>query len=538
MNNLFPLVCEILIFIAIFGLASVMTLPLRVRRRIRDAVPKQRKWIKVLLGHVSRPVMVILLSKAVSLILVYVPMAGVWEDDRYHYYEVWLTFWLIILTIRLVEGVVDCIYACFNKPFPVPGLLRSIIRGVCVLGVGLFVLKNSMGINIAPLLASTALLTAVVGFALQGVLGNLMAGMSLHVVRSAVPGDWISVDDVEGEVLETNWRETRLRTVAGHIMVLPNSIVASTIVHNMTWPNPVRRHSIEVGASYSDAPGEVIDALVEAASGVSGVLSDPHPTAFVMEYKDFGINYQLRYWTRCYYNRIPVDGEVGRMIWYQFKRRGIEIPFPMSDKLLNDFMAVVYRQRRLPPEQEDQQQLIDELMQSDFGGRIFVDAKGEPILTREELLPIAPLLKRIRFTRGETVFRQGDEGKNCYVILKGRVQGHVEYEDMRETNRFQLGQGAVLGEMSLTTGMPRTATIKTDGELEVIEISDMVLRRILALRHEMPELLANLVADRAGRNADAYAKIKTINPVDVNQQFKQSHILSRFLHMLGKTKSD
>jgi len=534
MSDLFPLVCEILIFIVVFGLSTVITRPLRTRQRMRDTHPKPRKSLKVLLDHISRPVLVILLSKAMLLILDYVPMAGIWKDDSYLYYDTWLTFWLIVLAIRLVEGVVDCVYAAFNTPFPVPGLLRSIIRGIGILGVGLFVLKTSMGINIAPLLASTALLTAVVGFALQGVLGNLMAGMSLHVVRSAVPGDWIAVGDVEGEVLETNWRETRLRTVAGHMMIIPNSIVASTIVHNMTWPNSVRRHSIDVGASYSDAPGEVIDALVEAATGVSGVLSEPRPTAFVMEYKDFGINYQLRYWTRCYYNRVPVDGEVGRLIWYQFKRRGIEIPFPMSDKLLNDFMAVVYRQRRMPPEQQEVHQLTDDLMQSDFGRRIFVDGKGVPLLTHEELLPIAPLLKRVRFTRGETIFCQGDEGTHCYVILKGSVQGRVEYEDMRETNRFQLGPGAVLGEMSLTTGMPRTATIKTEDELEVIEISDRVLCRILALRPEMPELMAQVVAERAHRNAEAFAEIKTIKPIDVNQQFKQSRILSRFLQMLGR----
>ena len=47
---------------------------------------------------------------------------------------------------------------------------------------------------------------------------------------------------------------------------------------------------------------------------------------------------------------LPIEGDVGRLIWYKFKRRGIEIPFPMSDELLNDFMAVVYNQRRLPPD--------------------------------------------------------------------------------------------------------------------------------------------------------------------------------------------
>ena len=73
--------------------------------------------------------------------------------------------------------------------------------------------------------SSPALLTAVVGFALQGVLGNLLGGMSLHLTRSVVPGDWVRVGEEEGRVIETNWRETRLRTLGGHTIGEPRHLV-------------------------------------------------------------------------------------------------------------------------------------------------------------------------------------------------------------------------------------------------------------------------------------------------------------------------
>ena len=240
-------------------------------------------------------------------------------------------------------------YRLRGKLLPVPDLLRHIIRGALLIAAAFAVLHLKLGINIAPLLGASALVTAVVGFALQGVLGNLLAG---HVAARRPlrrPGDWVAIGDIEGEVIQTNWRETRLRTIGGHIMVVPNSTVASATIHNMSRPTPLRRHRINVGASYSDAPGDVIDALVESALAVPEVLREPAPSAYLVEYKDFGINYALRFWTNRYYDRTPVEGDVMRMIWYQFKRRGIEIPFPMSDKLLNDFMEVVDHQRQMPP---------------------------------------------------------------------------------------------------------------------------------------------------------------------------------------------
>ncbi len=80
-----------------------------------------------------------------------------------------------------------------------------------------------------------------------------------------------------------------------------------------------------------------------------------------------------------------IDGDVARKIWYQFKRRGIEIPFPMSDKLLNDMMAVVSHQRRLPPQDDEIERRVGDLKDSDFCTRILVDADGQALLQDAEL---------------------------------------------------------------------------------------------------------------------------------------------------------
>jgi CRP-like cAMP-binding protein len=401
------------------------------------------------------------------------------------------------------------------------------------MGSAFAVIKTILDIDISPLLASTALLTAVVGFALQGVLSNLLAGMSMHLTRSVLPSDWVRIGDVEGKVMETNWRETRLQTYGGHILVVPNSTVANATIHNMSRPTPLRRHSLPVGASYADRPGDVIDALVQSALSVPKVLRDPPPDAIITEFKDFGINYVLRFWTQSFFTRQTIDGDVARMIWYQFKRRGIEIPFPMSDRLLEDFMTVVFHQRRLPPEDEEVTRRITDLKGSDFCTQILVDGQGAPLLQDEDLRQAADKMRRHRYTCGETLFSQGDPGNTCYVVVSGRLHGRMEYEDATQAVEFDVGPGALLGEMSLMTGLPRTASVFVQEEVELLEIPQDAFACVLGLHPEIPAVLSQLVADRAAKNAAALERLKSISTEDLAQTLKQENILQRFLRIIG-----
>ncbi|MBN1419427.1 MAG: mechanosensitive ion channel [Planctomycetes bacterium] len=445
----------------------------------------------------------------------------------------WQMFWGIYAVVHFVEGMGLFIYHLRRERFPIPELLRNILRFVILLGAFFAILKFELDQEISTLLASTALISAVVGFALQGVLSNLLAGMSLHLVRSVMPSDWVSIDGVEGNVIAANWRETRIRTTGGHIMIIPNSAVAAATVHNLTRPNNLRRHVVNVGASYSDAPGDVIEALLESAASVPEVLRAPAPEAFVTEFKDFGINYALRFWTRRYNERPRIDGDVSRMIWYKFKRRGIEIPFPMSDKLLNDFMAVVYRQRRMPPEDDEVRRRAADLLASPFASKVLVGEDGQPLLSEDDLRGIARWTKRVQYTRGETIFRQGEAGESCFIIVAGRVKGRVEYEGAAHANEFELGPGTLFGEMSLVTGLPRTATISTDEEVELIEIPRDAFARLLAVRPEVPQILSRLVAERAAENAAAYEKIKGMPVQAVQETLRRENILKRFLRLIG-----
>lgn len=534
MNAMLPLAVEIAAFAVIYAIASIVTRPLRRRCRTEDVLALGAAGcLRHVVGHMSRALAVLVVTWAASELCGRLNLSGPPVPPESHI-DAWLVFWGLVLLIAFVEGAAAAACRALKRPFPIPDLLRSITRGVLVGAAFLAVLRYQLGINITPVLGASALVTAVVGFALQGVLGNLLAGMSLHIVRAVVPGDWVAIGDLEGEVIETNWRETRLRTIAGHQMVVPNSTVASATIHNMSRPTPLRRHTIPVGASYSDAPGDVIAALVESASAVPEVLREPAPSAFLVEYKDFGINYALRFWTNRYHERAAVEGDVMRMIWYQFKRRGIEIPFPMSDKILNDVVEVIDNRRRREPDDAEARRTADDLMRSDFFSKLLVDAKGAPLVRPEQLAGLAAAIRRIRFTRGETVFRQGEPGESCYVVVRGAARGRVEYKDAARAHEFDIGPGALFGEMSLVTGLPRTATILAGEEIELLEISRDAFARLLGMRDDIPQILAGLVAERAEQNRSMLEKLQAMESADVGERIKSASILTRFLRMLGR----
>jgi len=529
MNAYLPVILKVVFFFALTLIAFLLTGP--VRRWSQPGGEEEKGWgraLRFLAGRVAFPLAVLVLTRpfyyaADALWTVRLPAA---------YLSGWLSFWAALLLLNILEALAIQVYSLRGRSFPIPSLLRNIIRFVYLLLALFAILRFGLKIDISPLLASTALLTAVIGFALQGVLGNLLGGMSLHLTRSMVPGDWIRVGDDEGRVVATNWRETRLRTLGGHTIVVPNSIVSSSVVRNLSTPTPVRRHQINVGASYSDAPGEVIAALESAAGQVPEVLRRPKPSAYVTEYQDYGINYVLRYWSKRYFDRVPIDGDVGRMIWYEFKRRGIEIPFPMSDKLLNDFMAVVYRQRKLPPEDGELERRGRVLAGSALWKELLVDREGKPLLDREDAGRLAADLRFVRYTDGETLFRQGEAGENCYVVVRGKLKVSVAGEEGVAAHEIEIGERGLVGEMSLLTGFPRTATVSAAGETELLEVNRAAFTRLLGLRPEIPEKLADLAAERAEKNAAALEQFQARRKEDLSASLKRENILKRFLRFL------
>ncbi|MBN1361307.1 MAG: mechanosensitive ion channel [Sedimentisphaerales bacterium] len=511
--------------------AYLLSLPLRRRYAAPEGVEPARRsgrqFVGVLLSYIAFSVLVLVFS---------VPLVY-WLDRSQlapmprPYDQAWLTFWGIYALVRLVEGLFVELFAQMGKACPLNRLTRGLLRLAIMLGVAFLLIKYQLSLEITVLLTSTAIVTGVIGFAMQGVLGNLLAGMSLHASRSMSVGDWIEVDGKIGKVVLVNWRETRLRTLGGHMVIVPNAKLADQTIRNFSSPTSLRRHEVPVAASYGDAPGDVIAALIEAAQSVPAVEKLPTPDAYITAFKDFCIEYVLRFWSKQYEQRTQIEGHVMRMIWYKFNRRGIEIPFPMSGRLLGNFMEAVHAQQFEKPLASEIERVLDDLLHSDFGRKLLAGADGACLLSRDELKPLAREVKRTRFTHGETLMRQNDEGESFYILIRGKVKGSITDSDPARPVEFELQPGALFGEMSPLTGLPRSATMTAVTDCDLLEFDRAAFTRLLSLREEIPQLLSDLAARRAKENAAAFEKLRAVAATP--PELAGDGILRRLRRMLG-----
>jgi small-conductance mechanosensitive channel/CRP-like cAMP-binding protein len=526
-----PTIIEVLAMLLVWLVAVALT---RILRKIGPGVTLPPKGPGSLLKFLLTPLIVLGMTWSLALLLGYLPGPAAWLAENPKHLNAWNIFWSGLTFLMILEGTAHVLFARRGRELPIPELLLGIGRGLVVLGLAFGVLRFELGLNIAPLLASTALITAVIGFALQGVLGNLLAGMSLHITRSVMPGDWIEMDNLSGKVMETNWRETRIRTMAGHVMIVPNAKLSESTVHNMVRPNPTRRHTIDVGASYRDAPDEVIAALVAAALDVDTVLPNPNPDAYVTAFQDYGINYQLRFWTRDYHRRITIEGDVNRMIWYRFKRAGIEIPFPMSDRLLNDYLMLVHNRMKLDPREEEISFITDALLDSELAQELVVDEAGQPLLTREDLQTVAPLVRKVRFTAGETLYHQGEGGHTCHILVSGSLAGRVLDETGEPVSEFEINPGCLVGEMSLMLDMARSAEIKVTSPAVLLELGPDAFRALLGVSDGIPEAFARLANERAMANKERMEKWAASRSASDHVELNEKGFLRRFMGLLGR----
>lgn len=518
--------------LGVLFVAYLLTIPLRRRFAPCDSVDIQRRsgrqFLAVLLSYPAFSVVVVLLSLP-AIYGLYHP-----HPNGRHYDHAWLLFWALFGLVRLVEGLFVEGFVQMGQLCPLSRLTRGLLRLAIMMGIAFMLIRFYLNHEIGVLLTSTAIVTGVIGFAMQGVLGNLLAGMSLHACRTVAVGDWVSVDGMEGQVTHVNWRETRLRA-GGHVMILPNGKVADAVIRNYSAPNTLRRHSVPISASYGDAPGDVIAALLEAADCIPDVLKEPKPDAYVTGFKDFCIDYVLRFWSKKYEMATVIQGEVMRMIWYKFNRRGIEIPFPMSGRMLDNFMQAVHAQRFEKPLASEIECNVDDMLRCDFGRKLLANSEGICILNRDELRTVARNVRRIRFTHGETLMRQGEDGESFYALVRGAVHGVITNSDTAHPIQFDLQPGAIFGEMSLLTGLPRSATMTATTDCELLEFDRDGFTQLLGLREEIPRVLSDLAAARAAQNTASLEAMKALGGPTV--ELARDGILRRLKRMLGERKN-
>ena len=244
-------------------------------------------------------------------------------------------FFIIILIFILLSKMLKArllgkLLSKFNLEAGLQFTLTRITQYL-VLFVGLVIALQFIGINLSGLAVVLGFLSVGIGFGLQNVTSNFIAGIILLFERPIKIGDRITVGDKEGDVTNINIRSTTIQTLNNISIIVPNSEFISSAVINWSYGDTKIRVDINVGVSYDSDLDQVIKALKEVADENPEVLKEPKPDVLLTEFADSSWNMKLRIWINDPKRHYIVNSDINCAIVRKFRKYNIEIPFPQRD---------------------------------------------------------------------------------------------------------------------------------------------------------------------------------------------------------------
>ena len=342
--------------------------------------------------------------------------------------------------------------------------------------------------------AATAVSAVVFGLALQDTLGNFFAGLAIQIEKPFRVGQWVFIRGEYGMVSQITWRATKLRTKAGNFLIVPNSVLSRDTIVNYSEPTLETRLELEIGVSYDVPPNQVKTTILSAINDESLISHTIAPEVLLVDFGESSITYRVRVWMTDFNLDDRLTDHIRTAIYYAFHRAGVAVPFPIRTVIMKEAKAA-------GPDREGTQRALRRLS-------IFA------ALAEEQRAQIAAAARCGLYAAGEAIVREGESGGSMFVMLSGEAAVLLDPDD-REVARIPAG--GFFGEMSLLTGAPRNATVRTTRDSEVLEIAaddfkQVVLANPVALDH-----IGTAVANRQAELDQARAQGAPIAPAELPQ---------------------
>ncbi len=207
------------------------------------------------------------------------------------------------------------------------GLLRSVVRGVVVLG-GVLLALDLLGATslVGAVLGSAGVIGLVLGFAFKDIAENYIAGVLLSIRRPFNPGDLVRIDSHEGRVVALTSRATQLMTVEGNHLLLPNGLVFKSVMLNYTR-NPKRRFDFATNVAVGKPWHEAMDIGIRTLRGIDGVLDDPAPSALIQDLANDAATLRFIAWIDQQHNDLSkTRSEAMRLVRRALREAGLTPP--------------------------------------------------------------------------------------------------------------------------------------------------------------------------------------------------------------------
>lgn len=401
-------------------------------------------------------------------------------DALYGVIKILLWMTLVVAIIRLLNSLIFSTILS-SASYEISTLLRNVISTIIFIVAFIIILQTQFSTayeKLAPIFTGSTIIGIVIGLALQDTLGNFFAGAAIQADNPFQVGDVIDIPARGTGVVESiSWRGVRIRTFQNKIVIVSNTVLGKEIFEVAPKDN-LNARLVFFNTVYNASPAKTAQIIREVVRQVENVSPMIRPVVRVRGLAADGIDWEVKYWLEDYTKFNDTDALIRQRIWYAFRRDKIEFAFPT---------------RTIHIESKTE---APEFVETD--SEIFERLNNIPIfvpLNDKEVDQLTRLSELRVFAPEEKIVRKGQKGNSMFVVHRGSVTVQVR-EDGKVKKIRQLKEGGFFGEMGLFTGEPRTATVVSNEETEVIEIKHHCLKPILEDNPELVEAFSKIIDER------------------------------------------
>ncbi|MEX2241862.1 MAG: mechanosensitive ion channel family protein [Burkholderiales bacterium] len=369
---------------------------------------------------------------------------------------------------------------------PLPRIIEDLAIIVVYTVYGLSQLRLA-GVDLTGIIATSAIITAILAFAMQDTLGNVLGGLAIQLDNSVRVGDWIQMDGLSGRVIDIRWRSTAVETRDWQTVVIPNSLLMKnrfTILGRREGAPLQWRRGIRFMIDPAVPPARVITLIDEEMREImiANVARAPAPSCILVGFEAGNLLYELRYFLTDLQEDEYTDSAVRVHLFASLQRAGLRVAEEQRTVLAvakDEAHAESVRQREL------QRRLIM-LKQVDLLAP----------LSDEEKNFVAERLQYAPFARGDIITKQGSIAHWLYVIAFGEAEVRFEQPGRAPRVIGTVRPGQFFGEMGLLAGESRNATVMAKTDVECYRLDRASFQALLLARPELANEVSKVIATR------------------------------------------
>jgi len=386
-----------------------------------------------------------------------------------------LLFDLIMLTLRI----------------EIANIVHDLSLGAAYL-LALVGMLHREGVHVTSIIATSAVVTVVLGLSLQATLNNVLGGIALQLDDSIHVGDWLQLPDgQQGKVKAIRWRHTVVETRNWDTIIVPNaSLLSDHIMILGEREDQPRQHRMWLyfNVDFRFSPEEVINVVDQALQGtpIPDVAAFPPPHCICMDFAkengDSFARYAIRYWLTDLSRDDPTSSAVRVRLYLALKRAGLPLALPGTAVFVSKDDPE-HAQRKRERELSHRVVALEQV-------EMFASISGEERAKLAEGMRLAP------FARGEIITRQDSAAHWLYVLTRGEVEVRLRVSSGVEQLVARLNAPNVFGEMGVMTGEKRTSTVVAASEVECYRIDKDVFKAVVGHRNDLAEAISTVMAKR------------------------------------------